>query len=103
MKTTTSHQFKNLELLNGGSAVAINSDVIYIFGGKRHTNFQHDTDSALLISEITEVKKKPSRISAELVPTGSDKRVILSSAGSFKPNSGVIHKNSIYFLRDNIF
>ena len=95
--------FKNLELLNGGSAVAINPEVIYVFGGNRNTGFQHDTDFALLINEVIEAKKKPSRVSAELVPTGGEKRAILSYAGTFKANSGVIHNNSIYFLRKDIY
>ena len=90
IKTTVNLQ-KSIEFLNGGSAVAINSDVIYVFGGYRNTNFQHDTDFGILINEITEVKKKASRVSADLIPTGGDKRMILSFAGNFKPNSGVIH------------
>ena len=90
-------------MLNGGSAVEINPNVIYIFGGKRNTGFQHDQDLVLLISDVIEVKKKPSRIVGELVPTGGDKRMILSCAGNFKPNSGVVHNNSLYFLRKNIF
>ena len=102
VKTAVSIQH-NVEYLNGGSAVAVNPDVIYIFGGQRHTNFQHDTSLALIINEITEAKKKPSRVSGELVPAGGEKRAILSSAGTFKPNSGVIHKDSIYFLRKDVF
>lgn len=83
--------------------MAINPEVIFIFGGNRSTGFQHDTDMALIMNEIVEVKKKPSRISAELVPTGGEKRSILSYAGTFKPNSGVIHKNNLYFLRKDIY
>lgn len=103
VKTVTNNQFKSLELLNGGSAVAINSEVIYIFGGNKSTGFQQDTDLALMINEIVEVKKKPSRVSGELIPTGGEKRNILSYAGVFKPNSGVVHNNSLYFLRKDIY
>ena len=91
LKTAVNLQQKAIQFLNGGSAVAINSDVIYIFGGERNTNFQHDTDFGILINEVTEVKKKPSRVSADLIPTGGEKRIILSYAGNFKPNSAVIH------------
>ena len=102
VRTALNPQLKNVELLNGGSAVAINSDVIYIFGGKRNTGFQHDVDFALFVTDLVEIKKSPSRVSAELVPTGGEKRKALSFAGSFKANSGVVHGGSIYYLRSDI-
>jgi hypothetical protein len=50
LKTAVNLQQKAINFLNGGSAVVINSDVIYVFGGTRSTDFQHDTDFGILLN-----------------------------------------------------